>query len=120
MKRLLAAVLAWTALAVCADVGPIQPMVQGTVTISCTNSSGATTLILPSDQMQRQLEISNAGTVTVFVETAGTSPTAATASGYPVLAGQTKVITVSQAATKIACIATSGTQTVYVTTGIGQ
>lgn len=119
MKRLLATFLSFVALAVWAQVGPIAPMPAGTVAISCTNSSAATTLPVPSDQQQRQLEVTNAGAVSVFVETSGTAPVATTTTGYPILAGQTKVITVSQTATKIACIATSGTQTVYVTVGIG-
>lgn len=120
MKRLLAAFLACFAVAAWADVAPITPMAAGTVTISCTASSAATTLAVPSDQMQRQLELTNAGSATVFIETAGASPTAVVATSYPILAGQTKVISVSQSATKIACISSTGTQTVYATVGIGQ
>lgn len=117
MKRLLALFLL-----VCgfAYAEPIQPLPQGTVTISCTGSSAATALARPDQYNRRQVEISNGGTVTIFVEFGNSNAaTAVLASGYPVLAGQTKVVSVPNTTTHIACIATSGTQTVYATAGIG-
>lgn len=117
MKRLIALFLllpltAW------ADVFPMSPVKTGTVTISCTNSSSATTL--PTTILQQSnLEIQNNGSVVVFVETGSSSITAAVATGYPILPGQSKVVTVDPTITSIACISGSGTQTVYVTVGKG-
>lgn len=122
MKRLLALLLLLPCLAWAdnAQVQPFKPELQGTSTISCTASSGATTITAPSSLVgDAQLEIENAGTVTVFIEWGGSTAVAAVASGYPILAGQSKVITVSNRITTVACISGSGTQTVYVTTGRG-
>lgn len=119
MKRLLAVVLAWASFAY-ADVGPIQPPRAGTITVACANTNTTGTLVMPSDQMQRQAEVTNAGAVAVFVEFGSSTITSAVASGYPVLPSQTKVVTIPQTSTTVACISASGTQTVYVTVGIGQ
>jgi hypothetical protein len=100
---------------------PIQIVPQGTITISATTSSAATALPTVGLNGVRQLEISNAGTGAVFVETGTSSAiTAAVASGYPVLPSQCKVITINAAVTHIAMITGSGTQTVYVSVGVGE
>jgi hypothetical protein len=99
---------------------PIQIVPQGTITISATTSSAATALATAGLGGVRQLEISNAGTGAVFVETGASTITAAVASGYPVLPSQCKVITINAAVTHIAMITGSGTQTVYVSVGVGE
>lgn len=122
MRLLLAVLLAWSGLA-CAQIGPIQVPLQGTVTVSCTSSSSATALPSVTVGNQRQVEVTNAGSASaasVFVEFGASTVTAAVASGYPYLVNQTKVQTVKQDVTHVACISASGTQTVYVSVGTGQ
>ena len=115
MRKFLALLL--TCAAAAAFAIPLAPVYQGSKTISCTGTSAATTLAGVAGQTQ--VELQNAGTVAVFVEFGDSNIAAAVATGYPVLAGQSKLVTVSSATTHIACIATSGTQTVYVTIGKG-
>lgn len=125
MKRLFACfLLAFAGLArgAAGDTQPLRPVFQGTVTISCASTTSATSVasLISSLIGDIQLEIQNAGTVAVFVETGSISTTAAVvASGYPILAGQSKVITVGPRITHVGCISASGTQTVYVTVGTG-
>src|SRR6185369_4052059 len=102
------------------ELEPIRPQFQGTVTISCGVASSATALAsIAAFQSQVQLEVQNAGTATVFVETGSSLVTSAVATGYPVLVGQRQVISVGPRVTHIGCITGSGTQTVYVTVGQG-
>lgn len=106
-------------LSLSAVASPIMVLPAGTVTISCANTTSATALVVPSDNNTRQIEISNAGSVAVFVQPGISTVTATVAASYPILAGQTKVITVPYTTTHLACISASGTQTVYVSTGFG-
>jgi hypothetical protein len=53
------------------------------------------------------------------VETGASTIEATTTTGYPILAGQSKVITVAPTTTHIACIVASSTHTLYVTVGSG-
>lgn len=117
MKRLLA-LLAWLPALALADVQPISPAFQGSKTISCTSSSAATALPTAALGMT-QLELQNAGTVAIFVEVGSSGAAAAVASGYPVLPGQSKVITVPNTITHVACIVAVTTTTLYVTIGVG-
>lgn len=99
--------------------GPaFTPMYQGTKTISCTGSSSATQLPATA-ATSRQVELQNAGTAAVFVEFGGSGIVAAAASGYALLAGQGKLVTIDATVTYVACISSTGTQTVYVTVGTG-
>lgn len=93
-----------------------------TTTISCTSASAATAITIgpnAHDGRQAQLELQNPGTSTIFVRPGLSTVTAAVASGYPVLQGQSKVITVGNSVTHIACITASATVTLYVTPGWG-
>jgi hypothetical protein len=120
MKRLFALLLFFvSSFAYAVNDLPISPATAGTKTISCTSSSAATQLFATAD-MAPNLEIQNVGTSTIFVEVGISTVTAAVATGYPILAGQSKVITAAGAATHIACITASATVTLYVTSGIGQ
>jgi threonine dehydratase len=106
------------ALPASADVEPIQPFYQGTKTKACATTTG--TVTLATSTSTRQLELTKAGSTTIFVEVGDSGITAAVATGYPILAGQTKVITVDPAVTTLACIhAGSATHTLYVTIGRG-
>jgi hypothetical protein len=124
--RFLAAVLACFVLPVWAfDYAPLMPTTAGTVTITCP-AAGNTTALAKSvastdafNLQSGQLEVTNAGTVVIFVEPGVSGVTALVASGYPVLPGQTKVITVTTTVTHIGCISGSGNQTTYVTVGRG-
>jgi urease alpha subunit len=105
---------------------PFRPTGAGTATISCGAASSATALPVSvasvdnAGVLSAQMEVQNAGTVAVFIEPGTTSGiTAVVASGYPVLAGQSKVITLGISVTHIACISGSGTQTVYISVGRG-
>jgi hypothetical protein len=100
--------------------GPIMVPRAATVTISCTSSSSATALPTVGLGEFRQIELSNAGTVAIFMEFGASTAAAAVATGYPILPGQTKVVTVSPTTTHIACIVAATTTTLYATVGIGE
>lgn len=121
MKRIFLVCLLFAASAL-ANVQPINPVFNGTATISCAATSSATSVaaLVSAFGQQVQLELQNAGTVAVFLEVGSIAGVAATvATGYPVLAGMSKVISVGRGVTHVACISASGTQTVYVTVGVG-
>lgn len=100
------------------DVEPFQLIYQATKTKACATSTG--TVALATTSALRQIEITNAGTTTIFIEVGTSAITAAVATGYPILAGQTKVISVDPSSTHLACIhAGSSTHTLYVTVGRG-
>jgi hypothetical protein len=99
---------------------PLAPVATGTKTISCTSSSAATALAVAVSTSQMQLELQNAGSATIFIEVGTSGSVAAVASGYPILAGQSKVITINSTVTHVACIVASATQTLYVTLGVGE
>lgn len=123
MKRLLGALLSCLALA--AFAGPIMVPLQGTKAISVVGTTAAVALPTIGVGEVRQVELSNAGSLTVFVEfgdstVAAVIPTG-TANAYPILPGQTKVVTIKPTTTHIATIATgAGPTTLYVTLGIGE
>lgn len=119
MKRLFACFLLLLSFGAMA-LDPFQFQPGGSIAISVTNSSAATALFGPMGE-KRNLELQNAGTIAVFVEFCPSSTcTAATATSYPVLPGQSKMVTIQPSTTHIAAIATSGTQTLYVAVGIGE
>lgn len=118
MKRLLALLLCLAFSVFAAE--PIQVAPVGTITISATTSSAATALPGAGADTLRQLEIQNAGSVAVFVEPGISTVVAAVASGYPILPGQSKVVTIQRTFTHIAAISASGTQTLYVSVGFGE
>lgn len=84
-----------------------------TTTISVTTASG--TGALTGEGLA--LEIQNAGSVTVFVTLGATATVAA---GYPILAGQSKVVSRGTSQATLAAITSSSTATLYVTVGDGQ
>jgi hypothetical protein len=86
-----------------------------TVSVAATTSTGNVALTGNGEQ----LEVQNTGAVTVFVNL-GTSAVTAAVTDYPVLAGQSKLITRNpDGHTYLAAITASGTATVYVTIGRG-
>lgn len=124
MKRIFALLLLVPFLAF-ADMSPIMVPPQATLAISVTGSSATTALPSIGVGEVRQVELTNGGTVTVFVEFGASTVTATvptgTANAYPILSGQTKVVTVKPTTTHIAAIgASAGPTTLYVTLGIGQ
>lgn len=119
MKRLLALALLFVGTAF-ADVLPITPVAAGTTTITAGVASAAAAL--PATiQFQHQVELQNNGTAVIFVEFCNSSTcAAAVATGYPILVGQSKVVTVPGDTTTIATISGTASQTLYVTIGTGQ
>jgi hypothetical protein len=115
-KYLIATLLAFAA--TFAFAIPFSPTTAGTITHTCTNST-ARLAVAAAISGQTQLEVQNVSTVTIFVEPGDVTVTAAVATGYPVLAGQSKLITVTSNVTHVACIAASGSNTLYVTVGRG-
>ena len=92
---------------------PFTPLVTATLSASATSSS----VSLAPDAYT--LELQNAGNSTVFVRVGSGAQTAVT-TGYPVLAGQSKVISKARNADTLAGICASGeTATLYVTSGSG-
>lgn len=118
--RILLALLLSFSLSAWADALPLQPVKAGTVTISCSSVSGATALSRPNGANQPlQVELQNAGSAAIFVEFGDSTVSAATTTGYPILAGQSKLVTVAGTVTHIACIVAASTHTLYVTVGLG-
>ena len=91
---------------------PLMPFATATLTATTSSSSGA---IPPRAET---LEIQNAGDAVVFVRWGLGAQTAVT-SDYPVLPGQSKVVTCGTGNDTVAVIAASGSNTVYVTGGEG-
>jgi hypothetical protein len=86
-----------------------------TVSLAVTTTTGNVALTGNGEQ----LELTNAGTATVFVALGGTSVTAAV-TDYPVLTGSSKLITRNpDSHTRIAGITAAGTATLYITVGRG-
>lgn len=105
---------------------PISPKDQGTTTLSATTTSGATTVALAISESP-QLEITNGGSVPVFVRwgtsavSAATVPSGATGGSYPVGPGAKVVVTIDPGTVTHACaITATSTATVYLTPGRGQ
>lgn len=91
-----------------------------TQTVSVTGSNVNTALTWPDADTY---EFNNAGTATVFFvwsAAGGGAVTSTTTSSYPILPGQCKVVRRPKGATHIAVIATSATQTLYVSAGTGE
>lgn len=100
---------------------PIQVVPAGTLTLSVTGTSAATALPMGDINNKRNAEIQNAGTVTVFVLFCPSSTcTALVASSYPVLPGQSKVVTIPPNTSHVAAITGGTAATAYVTLGIGE
>ena len=94
----------------------IQPFTIG-ATVTCT-STGTSAAVSISGSGSA-LELQNMSSVTLYVALATTSPATAGLTSYPVLAGQSKLITRSSDQTSIACVVASGTGTLSVTAGEG-
>lgn len=94
------------------------PLPQGTKNIAATGTTANVALAAAS----KTIEITNEGPDTVFVEFGDSTVTAAAATGYPVAAGQSKVVGNSLAkATHAAAICDSGkTAKVFFSCGDGQ
>jgi hypothetical protein len=88
-------------------------------TISVGIASAATLLNGASSQGPRQIELQNAGSVPVFVAFGSSGVTTSVAAGYPVLAGQSKVVSIPPNASHIATISGTASQTLYITQGEG-
>lgn len=99
----------------------MPPFTPGaSVTLAATTTSGtssATALPLPTN---RQVLVSNAGTVAAFVQFGTSTVEALVATSLPVLAGSNLVLTLPAAVTHVAAITGTSTATVYVTVGHGQ
>lgn len=118
-KYLIATLLAFAATFAFASP-PFAPTATGTKTVAVSNVSAATALFAPPFNSQYQIELQNAGSVTVFVEFGTSGATAAVATGYPILAGQSKLVTVNATVTYVAALTASSTSTLYVTIGQGE
>lgn len=120
MKRILAGlVLALFTAVAFAQLNPFTPNTAQSTTVSVTTSS-ATTTLPTTVAFATNIELQNVGANTVFVEFGTSSVTAAVATGYPILSGQSKIITVPNTTTSIAAITGTSTSTLYVSIGKGQ
>jgi hypothetical protein len=101
---------------------PLNPFTPAnpTSTITVGVASAATALVGSTGNMRAVVELQNAGSAVVFVDFGSSSGiTTAVASGYPILPGQSKLITIHAGATHIATISGTAAQTLYVTVGMG-
>ena len=121
MKRFLALLFLLPLLAVAQSTAPFTPVAAGTTTISCTNASAATAINTKVAQQPAQLLLTSpiGSAATAFLEFGISTQTAAVATGFPLLPGQSMVITVSPLITHVACITAASTATVYVSVGAG-
>ena len=100
-------------------------MVPFTPGLSTAFTAGTTSSTTPIDPNADQVEIQNAGAVTVFVAFGADAATAAvpsaslTAGAYAVLSGQSKIISKPIGANLLAAITSAGTAQVFVTSGQG-
>lgn len=94
-----------------------KPGQSATVSISCTTTT-ARAAITGAPGAEFQVRLYNAGSATVFVARGG-SAVDATTSSMPLPAGAIEVITCEAAVTHVAAITSSGTATLYITTGSG-
>jgi hypothetical protein len=118
MRRLIALFLALPLLVWAADpASPFRPNSAGTVTVAATTTSGSTRVALVGGGPN--ISIANAGTSTAFCEFGPSTVTAATATGFPFPSGVVYVAGRALDVTHVACITSTGTATVYVTTGEG-
>jgi hypothetical protein len=91
--------------------------------LTVTATAGTTSATVAIDANADQLEIQNNGAVTVFV---AVGPTATVPSGtpagtcYPVLSGQSKIISTAIGAALLAHITQAGTAEIFVTSGQGE
>ncbi len=93
---------------------PFRPF-GSTVAVSATAASSAQTL--PADALC--LELQNDGNSTCFVRWGASAQTAVT-TDYPVLPGQSKIVSCDQGTLSVAAICASGeSTTLYVTPGVG-
>lgn len=120
---LAAFVLSAVAMPALADA-PFQPLNGSTVSLSASTSSSSVTLVgLPSGGggSKRQFRLHNAGSVLVFVVQGVCSGLTATTASLPIPAGAVEVLSFDASDTRacLAGITTSGTATLYVTTGEG-
>jgi hypothetical protein len=89
-------------------------------TITVGTSSAATALNGSTSNMRNVVELQNAGSAVVFVEPGFSSGVTATvAASYPILPGQSKLITIAAGVTHLATISGTASQTLYVTVGMG-
>lgn len=100
------------------------PLASGTKRLAATSTSARIAL---AKSEEPEVEISNEGLSTVYIEFGGATvvavaPVAAgAAGGYPILAGQSKIVRNLRAATYVAAICDSGeTAEVYFTSGEGE
>lgn len=94
------------------------PNSAGTVTVAATATSGSTRVALVGSGSN--LLVQNAGTSVAFFEVGTSSGTAAVATGLPIQPGMALTLRRDPQATHAIAITSSGTATVYVTTGEGQ
>lgn len=118
MKKVFAFFLLCFSTLVLGDL-PFTPINASTKTLACGVATSNVALPTTITTQTASLEIQNAGTVPVFVDWGASTITAVIATGYPILAGQSKVITVAPTTVSIACITTIANQTVYISTGSG-
>jgi len=89
-------------------------------TITVGTSSAATALNGSTNNMRLAVELQNAGSAVVFVEFGYSSGVTATvAASYPILPGQSKLVTIPAGTTHVATISGTASQTLYVTVGMG-
>ena len=94
-----------------------SPTAAGSVTITAGTSSAATALTHPG---RSRVVVYNNGDAVVFFEFGASNITAAVATGYPVGPGMKETLSIDPAATHVATISGSASQTVYVSVGAGE
>lgn len=96
---------------------PFSPVTTGTVSRAVDGTSAR--VALAKTGVNQTVEIqSPAGNSIAFIEFGDSSVAAVAATGYPVMPGVDKIVTVPAAATHVAAIGTTGT-TLYFTCGHG-
>jgi hypothetical protein len=100
---------------------PLNPFTPAnpTSTITVGVASAATALVGSTGNMRAVVELQNAGSAVVFVDFGLSGMVTTVATGYPILPGQSKLITIGAGLTHVATISGTAAQTLYVTVGMG-
>ncbi len=92
-------------------------MTAGTVNLAVTGTTGSVALAKTGNPQTVEIQ-SASGNAIAFIEFGISTVTAVAATGYPILPGVDKIVTVPAGATHVAAIGTSST-TLYFTCGHG-
>jgi hypothetical protein len=91
-----------------------------TVSLAVTTATARVALTAPATAGAYQVRLYNAGTATAFVTFGTVTANGVVATSMPIPSGGIEVFSVASTVTHVAAITSSGTATLYATTGYGE